>query len=146
MPTWSYGFNPNGNTVDAVRFIVGQSSTQDDLLLFDEEINWTLAQRGGNIYGAASLCCESLASKYAARPESEKIGSLGLTWGDVAERLRRQAKELRWQLTLAGVSPYAGGISRSDMRTDTSDTDRNPLQFKIRQDDNYRTGTRSTST
>lgn len=125
--------------------LTGQTSSVDDQLLYDQEITYCLSQRA-TVYGAASLGAEVLAAKYAAYPERESIGSLGLSWGDRAKNYLAMALSLRAQNALAGVSPYAGGISKSDMQIDTQDTDRVPMPFEIGQTDNPRIGNASTST
>lgn len=146
MPgTWTYTFAPSSVSRDAVRLLTGQTSSVDDQLLYNEEITYCLSQRA-TVYGAASLGCEVLAGKYAAYPQRESIGALGLTWGDRANSFIEKAKSLRSQQAMVGVSPYAGGISKSDMQVDTQDTDRVPMPFTIGQTDNPRTGNNSTST
>lgn len=145
MPSWTYSFDPSASALDAVRWLTGQTSTSDENLVYDEEITFALAQRAGNTYGAGSLVCDSLAARYAAKPEQESVGQLGLTWGDIALRLRQTAVDLRRSGALAGVSPYAGGISRSDQLTDLSDHDRVKPSFAIKQDDNFRTGRRAST-
>src|SRR5258708_9419384 len=146
MPgAWTYTFAPSSVPRDAVRMLTGQTSSVDDLLLYDQEITYCISQRP-TVYGAASLGCEVLAGKYAADPEREDIGSLGLTWGDRAKNFKAQAAGLRAAQAFAGVSPYAGGISKSDMLVDVQDSDRVPMPFKVGQTDNPRTGNNSTST
>lgn len=145
MPSWTYTADPANSGLDAVRWLTGQTSTADELLVYDEEIAFALAQRGSNAYAAGSLVCESLAARYAAKPQTESVGQLGLSWGDIAQRFRQAAIDLRRGLALAGVSPYAGGISRSDQLTDLTDTDRVKPSFALKQDDNFRTGQRSST-
>lgn len=124
--------------MDAVRFLTGQTSTQDDILVYDEEILYSLSQRNQNAYAAASLVCQSLAARFAAQPEIESVGALGLTWGDRAQRMRERAIDLRGQIALAGVSPYAGGISIADQQADRQDSDVVQMPFRIGMDDNPR--------
>jgi len=136
--TWTYtgststGF-PNR---DKVRLLVGQVSSADDQVLSDQEIVFSLAEYS-NIYDAAALGCELLASKYSANPSAESVGQLGVTWGDRARSYRTHAAELRGMaLRKRGVSPYAGGVSISDKRSDQTDSDRVPMSFRIGRDDN----------
>jgi hypothetical protein len=121
---------------DKVRLLSGNISSADDQILHDTEITYALGEYS-NVYEAAALGCELLASKYSANPSQESVGQLGLTWGDRAEQYRTQAAELRkLALRKRGVSPYAGGISISDKDVDHKDSDRVPMAFRIGMNDN----------
>lgn len=111
------------------------------MLTKDEEITFALAQVGSNNYEAAALVCDALAARYATFPTNESVGQLGLSWADRAQGFTERAKELRsMRLRIGGVSPYVGGISQSDKRTDTQDTDRVPMAFEQGRDDNPAVG------
>src|SRR5258708_12223714 len=113
MPgAWTYTFAPSSVPRDAVRMLTGQTSSVDDLLLYDQEITYCISQRP-TVYGAASLGCEVLAGKYAAYPERESIGSLGLTWGDRAKNFKAQAAGLRAAQAFAALTPSPRDIPQT---------------------------------
>ena len=122
-------------TADAVRLLLGQTSTADDVLLYDEEISWALTDNGSNARRAAIVLARALAARYAGFPERESVLSQDLTWGDRAEKFAARAMELETEIARRGVSPYVGGISVSDVRTQERDTDRVKPAFAIGQDD-----------
>ena len=136
---WNYtGSTATPSSAGVVRLLAGQTSSQDDELLFDSEITWILTQFS-NEYEAAALGCDILSAKYAANPDQEKVGQLGLTWGSRAEKYAKKATELRaLRQRVTGAGVYVGGISLSDKQIDQADTDRVPMSFQIGMDDNPR--------
>ena len=60
--TWTYSENPAGNNVDAVRILVGDIDSTDQLVS-DEIVEWTLAQQP-SIYVAAAMVADHLAAKF----------------------------------------------------------------------------------
>lgn len=138
---FTYAGTPSSVARDAVRWLSGQTSSGDDVVIADAEITFALAQTGSNNYEAAALVCDALAARYAAYPTNESVGQLGLSWSDRAKGFTARAKELRsMRLRIGGISPYVGGISISDKLTDTQDSDRVPLAFEVGRDDNPRVG------
>ena len=138
---FTYAGTPDSVARDAVRWLSGQTSSADDVVIADAEITYALNQTGSNNYEAAALCCDALAARYAAFPTNESVGQLGLSWSDRAKGFSLRAKELRTlRRTIGGISPYVGGISRSDKLGDTQDSDRVPLSFGIGSDDNPNAG------
>ena len=139
---WTYlGTTSTPSSGGVVRLLSGQTSSQDDELLYDSEITFCLSQES-NVYEAAALGCEILAAKYSANPEQEKVGQLGLTWGSRAEKYSKKADALRaLRQRVSGVGVYVGGISVSDRQIDEADTDRVPPSFVIGMDDNPRVDT-----
>ena len=136
---WTYtGATSAPSSAGVVRLLTGQVSSQDDELLYDSEVTWTLSQFS-NEYEAAALGCDILSAKYAANPDQEKVGQLGLTWGSRAEKYAKKATELRaLRQRVTGAGIYVGGISLSDKQIDQADTDRVPMSFQIGMDDNPR--------
>ena len=106
--------------LDRVRFLLQDTvnTTARPALLDDGEITWILTVEA-NIYMAAAMCADALATRYRGTT-SKTVGSLSLsyspkTWEDIAKRLR-----------LRGAShmlPTAGGILRDDRDAIWSDTD-----------------------
>ena len=138
---FTYTATPSSVARDAVRWLSGQTSSVDDVVIADAEITFALSEGGSNNYEAAALVCDALAARYAAFPTNESVGQLGLSWSDRAKGFTGRAKELRsLRLTIGGISPYVGGISRSDKLGDTQDSDRVPLSFEMGRDDNPNAG------
>lgn len=145
MPTWTYGYAPSTSTPDAVRYLVGQTSTADEVLVYDEEITFAIQQRP-TAYGAASLVADVLASKYISQGTRLTVGALTIQYQNRGEEYRTLARRLLAAQALTGVSPYVGGISQSDMLVDIHNTDRVPMPFAIGMNDNPRVATfRSTT-
>jgi len=137
MPTWTYGYAPSTSTPDAVRWLVGQTSTADPVLVYDEEITFAIGQRP-NAYGAASLVADVLSGKYLSQATRLTVGALTIAYQNRAEEYRTLARRLLANQALAGVSPYVGGISQADMLIDIQNTDRVPMPFAIGMNDNPR--------
>ena len=145
MPTWTYGYAPSTSTPDAVRYLVGQTSTADPVLVYDEEIAYAIQQRP-TAYGAASLVADTLASKYISQANRLTVGALTVQYQNRGAEYRDLARRLLANQALAGVSPYVGGISEQDMLIDITNTDRVPMPFAIGMNDNPRVATfRSTT-
>lgn len=137
MPTWTYGYAPSTSTPDAVRYLVGQVSTADPVLVYDEEIAYAIQQRP-SAYGAASLVADVLASRYLNEGNRLTVGALTIAYQNRGEEYRNLARRLLANQALAGVSPYVGGISQADMEIDVQNTDRVPMPFAIGMNDNPR--------
>ena len=132
---WTYTGDPAAISRDAVRFLVGQTSSGDEVLLADEEIAWILSEKGSNRYYAAALCADTLALRYRhAGPQSETIGDLSVTWGDRASEFVALGKTLRAHGNL-GVAPFLGGQSLDDQQERAADTDLRQPAFGTKQFD-----------
>ena len=141
---WSYSQDPDSGNLAVVRLLCGQTSTSDDVLLQDEEIDWIISQKPNN-YHAAAAACDLLASRYSAtQPKGQTYGKTKLDWGDRATELRKSAKTLREQANLEGVTPFVGGRSISDKRGVTADSDRVRPAFTIGMTDHPGTNLGST--
>src|SRR5262245_32119154 len=126
--TWTYNGNPSSSTLEAVRFLIGDTNTSDQQLQ-DEEISWLIDQNNDDAYAAAIACCRTLAAKYARLAD--------VRFGDAAESASQKSKaylelasSLSAQATLS-VSPFAGGISVADKDAREADTDRVAPKFTI---------------
>jgi hypothetical protein len=128
--SWTYSGDPSNSNGDAVRFLCGQTSTADSVLITDEEITYLVAQTPSNEYAAAKAC-ESLANQYAVRQsESETVGPFSAEWGDRSKKLLQLAKSLRAQAVLH-VTPFVGGSRVADRDSRVDDTDRVADQFTV---------------
>ena len=127
--TWTYSGDPATNARDSIRFLIGDTDTNDQLIN-DEEIAWINNQLTGSdtattaLYNAAYRGCITIASKFS-RLADQSVGDLKVSMSQKAKAYRDQATEL---LELAGregsvPTPYAGGITITDKEIDWDNTD-----------------------
>lgn len=115
--SFSYSGNPADSDVDAIRFLL-QDTTEPGEFLQDEEIDWLLTQEV-NIYTAAARGADLIGGR-AHNTKSKKIGDFTISfgsemWKSLAEWLRGRGYGYR--------IPTAGGISRDDKETLELDDD-----------------------
>src|ERR1700730_18670600 len=109
--TWTYDISDLAtSSLDQVRFVLGDTVPSDPQLQ-DEEINYVLAQRS-SVYGAAAMCCRTLASKYS-RSADQKAGDTQVWYSQIAKGYELRAIELEAAAAMSGtsVTPFAGGTS-----------------------------------
>ena len=116
--TWSYSGDPGASDLDAVRFLIGDTDTSQQQLS-NEEITYLLTA-GGTVRAAALAACRSLSAKYS-RLVDQSTGSISISYSQLAKQYQALANDIR---SGAQVAPYAGGISKSDMESVASDSDR----------------------
>jgi hypothetical protein len=144
--TWTYSGDPATNARDSIRFLIGDTDTNDQLLN-DEEIAWVNNQLTGSdtaltaLYNAAYRCCLLIASKFS-RLADQSVGDLKVSMSQKAKAYREQADSL---LLLAGregsvPTPYAGGITISDKEIDLDNSDLVRAGFYKGQFDDNRDG------
>ena len=136
--SWTYSGNPADSDSDSVRFLVGDTDS-DDQQVTDEEIAWALTQAGG-IYSAAALIASTIAAKFA-RMVDKAVGDLKISYGQRAGHYEKLTAALKRKASVFGAVPYAGGISISDKESVREDTDRVKPAFSVGMDD--RQGTSS---
>ena len=81
--------------VGKVRLLIGDTDVANEVFT-DAEINYFLTKNSSNINLAAADALEAWASKYAASPDSEKIGDYAYTQKIVAN-MKKLAANLREQ-------------------------------------------------
>lgn len=116
--SWSY--EPNASDKDRVRMLVGDTNP-DQKQLHNEEIAWFLSENS-NVYVAASEAAKAIAALYG-RDVDKQVGDLKISASQRQKHYLDLAKQLKMRATLS-VSPYAGGISRSDKDSVADNTDR----------------------
>jgi hypothetical protein len=144
--TWTYGGDPSVNARDAIRFLTGDTDTNDQLVN-DEEIAWMNNQVTGSdtattsLYEAAARVLLAMASKFT-READKQVGDLRISFSQKAASAREQASELRMLAAREGSvpTPYAGGISISDKDIDRGDSDIVEPYFQTGQFGNNRGG------
>lgn len=138
LQTWTYSGDPAASDLDAVRFLIGDTDS-DDRQIGDEELLYLISTRS-SVYSAAALACRTLAAKYA-RETDRQVGDLRISASSRQQHYHDLAKQLAVEAGEDGISPfallapYAGGISRADRRAQVLDTDRVAPSFTIGMDD-----------
>ena len=127
--TWNYDGDPADNERDEVRYLAGDTDTNEQLKT-DEEIAYAIAEEA-NIKGAAANICEAIAAMFS-REVSTKAGASGelrLDLQQKAEAYAARALGLR-KAAMAYATPICGGISIDDKDDQVDDTDRVKPFFK----------------
>lgn len=148
--TWTYSGDPSSSARDAIRFLVGDTDTTEQLLS-DEEIAWVNTEASGSatstdsLYDAAYRCCLTIASKLA-READKQIGDLSVKLSQRAQAYRDQAATISELVSREGgvPVPYAGGITISDKEIDEQNSDLFRGWFASGQFENFRDGGRQT--
>lgn len=136
--TWTY-VDPSTSERDAIRFLVGDTDTNDQLIS-DEEIAFFIAEFPSSKYNAAAEVAEAIAGKFTREVNQSADGlswqgsSLSQQYYELADRLRRMAKRNR----RSGIAPYAGGLSKLERQLDNADGDLNKGHFTSHMHDNDR--------
>ena len=127
--TWTYGGDPSASALAAIRFLTGDTDTNDQLVS-DEEIAWTNNQVTGSdtattaLYEVSYRVMVAIASKFS-RLADQSVGDLKVDMFQKATNAREQAALLKQQALREGntPTPYAGGISVSDKEIDEDNSD-----------------------
>ena len=126
---WSYSGDPDSSALDSIRFLIGDTDTNDQLLA-NEEISWVNSQVSGSttstdsIYTVAYRCMIAIASKFS-RLADQAVGDMRVSMAQKSRGAREQAKELlRLAESEGGTpTPYSGGITISDKELDLDNSD-----------------------
>lgn len=132
--TWTYDGTPGNATAgerrDSVRFLVGDTDTNDQQVM-DEEITFALLEASENPYGAAAIAARAIAAKYArlvttdAEGLSQEFSQRQEHYTGLAQKLEQQA--VRYGGSALGIS--STGTSLSAMRAARDNEDRPPSRF-----------------
>jgi len=132
--TWAYGGDPENSERDAVRLLVGDTST-DDQLVTDEEIQYALSQ-SRTVPGAASFTANAIAALFSRDVD---INVSGTSYSEsqraehyraLADRLSRMAASASPRSGVSGPVPVVSGVSRSEMDSVRDDSDRVRPEFR----------------
>ena len=127
--TWTYD-----NTVlatsdkDAVRLIIGDTDSTDELLQ-NEEINYYITKHG-SVTRAASESARAVAARYA-RLMSRSIGGLQADFSAKYRQYLELADNLDRNEQVSPVSPYLAGFLKSQHTTQDENTDRIPIFGRV---------------
>jgi hypothetical protein len=120
--TWTYSGNPGSTPKDAVRFLIGDTD-KDDQLLQDGEVAWVLGMFNNTPANAAIYCCDHIISKFS-RMADESVGQVRISYSQKSKAYRELRKDLVYRLATTDMTPYAGGLSVSDEIVTDSNIDR----------------------
>lgn len=123
----AYTGDPLNIPADAVRLMVGDTNA-DAPELQDGEVAYFLSISEQDPLTAAIAAATALQGRYAGAV-NESVGSVSISGGSRAAGYAELLQQLRRQATLAGIAPWAGGISRAEKRAARCDTDRVPPLF-----------------
>lgn len=130
MPA-TYSGDPATSSVDAVRFLIGDTDVADALLQ-DAEITYCVTQKG-NVYFAAALAAEAIAGKLGRRYDVG--GAINKAQGALAEKFLKLAAELR-RRGAESATIYSGGKTIAEKESDDLDSSNVQPDFKMGMDDN----------
>lgn len=114
--------------VEAVNMLVG--NTPDNIfypMLEEEEVEYLLQFKGGNIIEAAKMAASAISFKLATTNNKERVGDTEI-WNDAGKNYRLALQEFLKETknTLPnGVMPWAAGISKSEMLANMNNPDVN---------------------
>lgn len=117
-----YGDDPTNSPADQLRFYLGDTDPADPLLT-DNEVAFLLAEYG-DVIRAAAEGAQRLAAKFAQQVTttvgrvSEQCSQRAAQFQALADKLKEKADS---EIT---ASPFAGGISEDQKRTEEDDSDR----------------------
>jgi hypothetical protein len=95
--TWSYSGNPSNSANDKVRFLCGDTDTNNQQVS-NEEIAFLLTEWNSNAYLAAAFACDAISGKYSAKADlSRSVGDLSISsqYGSQARTFMERAASLR---------------------------------------------------
>ena len=113
---------------DKIRLLVGDTDTNEQLVA-DEAIAWALTEEG-NIYLAAAIIAESIASTFARKADTS-VGDIKINCSTMASNYMAKAADLRKRANKKTfVSPYAGGLSKAEKLASSQSDDLVKPEFK----------------
>lgn len=133
--TWTYSCDPCSSEKDEVRFLVGDTDTNQQLIK-DEEIAYLLKKYGSPLSAAVNAARSISAS--VSKQVTEKTGDIAVSLGDLAEQYRKLANELQNQLSETATGICVTGVSHSEIDSRNSNEDRVSEQFQVGMDDDPR--------
>lgn len=138
--TWTYSGDPQTSSKDTVRFLIGDTLSNDQQFQ-DAEILAALVLRP-NPYGAGAALCRSLAARLSRKvATTSSAGGMTISAQQGAAAYRIMALDLEGQaVALGGAMPYAGGISIADKQAQETDDDRVSPAFQLGMMDNVLAG------
>ena len=119
---WSDSGDPASSAKDAVRFLIGDTDTCEQLLQ-DGEITYLLGQYNNTPLNAAVRACEAVMVKFA-RLVDESVGSVRMSYSQRLKSYQTIQTMLRNRLATEDAAPFAGGISIAQEQVTDANADR----------------------
>ena len=122
--SWTYSGDPGYSDRDAVRFLM-QDTDSSDQLTTNEEIDWILSTQP-NVYLAAARALRTLAVKFSDQGTSKSVGGLSISYSERGSKFLETARALESSAkrgVTAVIRPYSGGISKADKEANEADSD-----------------------
>lgn len=120
--------------INNVRFLVGDTDSTN-YAITNDNVAFTLAQAGNDVYSAAAICARALAAKYSVEVDT-KFESVSSSYSQLSENYYKLAVRLEAQAKKFGSKglgvPAAGGLTYSDI--DANDLNNDRVQPKFKQD------------
>lgn len=118
---WIYTGDPSTRNIDAIRLLIGDTDSTDQLIT-DSEVQYLLT-RHGSVNRTASEACRVIAAKFA-RLMNRSIGGLSADFSAKYNQYMQLADSLISKEETEPVSPFSSGWSRSAKESRETDTDR----------------------
>lgn len=128
---WTYSGNPAASARDEVRFLTADTDSKKAWTLQDGEVDYAVAKYSDNVLLAAAVCAEAILGKFKAVEQSRKLGDLSVDYTGQFKFYSDLSYTLRQRANLAGVAPYAGGVSIAEKQAQDADADRQSPAAKI---------------
>jgi hypothetical protein len=122
--SWTYSGNPASSSLDAVRFLTGDTVQTESWTLSNEEITYLIGLSPTNVYLAAARAAEAVVSKFGSMQQSKTIGDLSISWSNRFTQFQEVARSLKARATLTSVAVYVTGMSQAEKADANADTDR----------------------
>ena len=126
--SWSYSGDPEKSLLDQVRFTIGDTDPNDNLLS-DEELGFLIKTEDSPLEASISAA-ETIAAKYS-RLADERVGDVSISFKQKAEnyltlasKLKERRKTSEYKGTKVNATPLCGGISRSEKQKQELEIDR----------------------
>lgn len=126
---FTYGGDPENSDRDRVRFEIGDTDSNEQLLT-DQEISFCI-NNNDTIWGACAQACEAIAAQLSKRTDvrAGPGGHLNVKLSQKVEQYTSKAAEFRRKAAMLR-KPSVGGISISDKDSVEEDSDRVAPKFK----------------
>jgi hypothetical protein len=121
---WTYSGDPAASTRDSVRFLIGDTDTNDQLLN-DAEVAYFITTHG-TVNRAASEAARAVAAKFA-RLMNRSIGALSADFSTKYRQYLELAGDLLLKEETEPVSPFVSGWKKDQKEAYMDDSNREPI-------------------